>query len=82
MVLGCYLEDIMKKTLRLAALAGVLCLISGLSASDFASAAYPACRTFQGKACSGTGYIYCDEDPPNQSLAACVCQGGHWDCGL
>jgi len=70
----------MKKTLRFAALAAVLGLASWLSMSDFANAAYPRCSTLQGKSCTGTGFTYCDEDPPNQSLAACVCQGGHWSC--
>jgi hypothetical protein len=71
----------MKKTLRFAALAAILGLTSWLSMGDFAYAGYPRCSTTQGGACTGTGYIYCDDDPPNQSLAVCLCQGGHWNCG-
>jgi hypothetical protein len=71
----------MKKTLRFAALTAVLCLTSWLSMGAFARAAWPSCRVYQGNTCSGTGYVYCDEDPPNQSLAACVCEGGRWNCG-
>jgi hypothetical protein len=71
----------MQKTLRFAALAAAMSLTSWLTMGDSAQANYPPCRVYQGLACSSSGYILCDDDPPNNSLGACTCVGGHWNCG-
>lgn len=71
----------MKKTLRFAALAAAMSLTSWLAMGDFAQAGYPSCNVYQGRACTSSGVVYCDEDPHSiGSIAACLCVGGYWSC--
>lgn len=65
----------MKKTLRLAALVGVMSLTSWLTVGARPAQALPTCDFLQGKGCSGTpGSEYCNPG------GICYCFNGHWDC--
>ena len=71
-----YQGDIMKKTLRFAALAAVLGLTSWLAMGGQAQAS-PPCSYLQGKFCE-QGFIICGSVSVGSE---CFCNYGHWDCG-